>query len=131
MDSCPVVCRRYGRDEMTDPIRLPRATEATIPTAKLVDYALSTKHERGRHKARVFASALGITASDWRYLHDQILAALPVGEVRSTRITPFGVAYEVIVMIDGHNGRTVPVVTTWIVAPDAAPRLTSTWVDIP
>jgi hypothetical protein len=131
MDSPPVVCRRYGRVEMTDPIRLPRATEATIPTAKLVGYALSTTHERGRHKARVFVSALGITASDWRYLHDQILAALPVGEVRSTRITPFGVAYEVIVMIDGRNGRTVPVVTTWMVAPDAPPRLTSTWVDIP
>jgi hypothetical protein len=116
---------------MTDPVPLPRATEATIPTAKLVGYALSATHERGRHKARVFASALGITAHDWRYLHDQILAAIADGEVRSTRITPFGVAYEVIVTIDGRNGRTVPVVTTWMIASDAAPRLTSTWVDIP
>ena len=116
---------------MTDPVRLPRARDATIPTAKLVSYALSTTHERGRHKARVFASALGITASDWRYLHDQILAALPDSEVRSTHVTPFGIAYEVIVMIDGLKGRTVPVVTTWIVASTAAPRLTSTWVDIP
>jgi Domain of unknown function (DUF6883) len=68
---------------MTDPVRLPRAPEATIPTAKLRLYALDPSHERGRHKARVFASALGITASDWRYLHDQILANLPEGEVRS------------------------------------------------
>jgi len=116
---------------MTDPVRLPGARDATIPTAKLVSYALSATHQRGRHKARVFASALGITASDWRYLHDQILAALPDGEVRSTHVTPFGIAYEVIVMIDGLNGRTVQVVTTWIVASGAAPRLTSTWVDIP
>jgi len=116
---------------MTEPVRLPRAQEATIPTAKLVAYALSTTHECGRHKARVFASALGITASDWRYLHDQILARLPDGEVRSTHVTPFGIAYEVIVMIDGLNGRTAPVVTTWMVAAAAAPRLTSTWVDIP
>ena len=116
---------------MTEPVRLPRAREATIPTAKLVAYALSTTHERGRHKARVFASALGITASDWRYLYNQILARLPDGEVRSTHGTPFGIAYEVIVMIDGLNGRTAPVVTTWIVATNAAPRLTSTWVDIP
>jgi hypothetical protein len=56
---------------------------------------------------------------------------LPEGEVRSTRITPFGIAYEVIVIIDGLNGRTVSVVTTWMVATNAAPRLTSTWVDIP
>lgn len=72
-----------------------------------------------------------VTASDWRFLHDQILAKLPDGEVRSTRITPFGVAYEVIVMIDGLNGRTAPIVTTWMVATDTPPRLTSTWVDIP
>jgi hypothetical protein len=116
---------------MPGPVRLPRAREATIPTSKLTGYALSTTHDRGRHKARVFASALGITSSDWRYLHDQILAALADGEVRSTRITSFGIAYEVIVMIDGLNGRTVPVVTTWMLASDAAPRLTSTWVDIP
>jgi hypothetical protein len=118
---------------MTEPVRLPRAREATIPTAKLASYALDPAHERGRHKARMFASAsaLGITVSDWRYLHDQILAQLPEGEVRSTHITPFGIAYEVIVMIDGLDGRTVPVVTTWMVAPDTPPRLTSTWVDIP
>jgi hypothetical protein len=116
---------------MIEPVRLPRAREATIPTAKLVSYALDPSHERGQHKARVFASALGIAAGDWRYLHDQILAKLPDGLVRSTRITPFGVAYEVVVMIDGLNRRTASVVTTWTVAPDAPPRLTSTWVDIP
>lgn len=116
---------------MSESVGLPRAREATIPTAKLVSYALDHSHERGRHKARVFASALGITSSEWRYLHDQILAKLPDGEVRSTRITAFGIAYEVIVMIDGLNGRTAAVVTTWIVANNAAPRLTSTWVDIP
>jgi hypothetical protein len=51
--------------------------------------------------------------------------------VRSTRITPFGIAYEVVIPIDGLNGATLPVVTTWIVEGDAPPRLTSTWVDIP
>jgi hypothetical protein len=116
---------------MTEPVRLPRAREATIPTAKLVSYALDPSHERGRHKAWVFASALGIATSDWRYLHDQILTKLPEGEVRSTHITPFGIAYEVILMIDGLNGRTAPLVTTWMVATNAVPRLTSTWVDIP
>lgn len=116
---------------MTDQPRLPRVSDARIPTEKLVAYALDPSHERGQHKARVFASALGITARDWRYLHDQILAALPDGMVRGTRITPFGVAYEVVVVIDGLNGRTAPVVTTWMLEREAVPRLTSTWVDIP
>ncbi len=116
---------------MTESVRLPRALRAQIPTDKLVAYALDPTHERGRHKARVFASVLGITAADWRYLHDQILAALPDGEVRGTRITPFGIAYDVVITVDGLNGRTAPVVTTWMTEPDAAPRLASTWVDIP
>jgi hypothetical protein len=70
---------------VNEPVRLPRAHEAVIPTPKLVNYALDLTHERGQHKARVFASALGISAGDWRYLHDQILAALPTAEVRGTR----------------------------------------------
>jgi hypothetical protein len=112
-------------------VRLPRAAEARIPTDKLARYALDRTHERGQHKARVFESALGITARDWRYLHDQILDRLAHAAVRSTRITPFGIAYEVVLEIDGLNGATVPVVTTWIISGDSPPRLTSTWVDIP
>jgi hypothetical protein len=112
-------------------MRLPRSNQASIPTDKLVRYVLDTTHERGRHKARVFASALGIASGDWRYLHDQILEALPNAPVRGTRITPFGVAYEVVVTIDGLNGASAPVVTTWIVQGDKPPRLTSAWVDIP
>jgi hypothetical protein len=37
----------------------------------------------------------------------------------------------VIVTIDGLNGAAQPVATTWIIEGDRAPRLTSTWVDIP
>ena len=116
---------------MTGPVRLPKAAQARIPTEKLVGYVLSPEHDRGRHKARVFASALGIRAADWRYLHDQILAELPGSAVRGTRITPFGVAYEVVVSIDGLNGAAAPVVTTWIVQGSRPPRLTSAWVDVP
>jgi hypothetical protein len=63
----------------------------------------------------VFASALGINSADWRYLDDHILEALPEAEVRGNRITPFGIGYEVVVMIDGLNGATHPVVTTSVV----------------
>lgn len=79
----------------------------------------------------MFASALGIGQADWRYLRDQILAGVVEAPVRSTRITPFGVTYEVVVTVDGLNGASLPVVTTWIVQRSRPPRLTSTWVDIP
>jgi hypothetical protein len=111
--------------------RLPRARGAIIPTEKLVGYALDPDHARGRHKARVFAAALGIGQSDWRYLHDQILEAVVDAEVRGTRITPHGVLYDVVVLVDGLNGATQRVATIWLVAGDRPPRLVSTWVDIP
>ena len=62
---------------MNQPVRLRRAREARISTDKVLRDALDLTHERGRHKARVFASALGITTSSWRYLHDQIRESLP------------------------------------------------------
>jgi hypothetical protein len=41
---------------------------AIVPRQKLEDYLLDSAHEDGRHKARVFQSALGIAAADWRHL---------------------------------------------------------------
>jgi hypothetical protein len=43
-------------------MRLPNAERAFVDTEKLRDYCLSQTHPRGRHKARVFAEALGMTA---------------------------------------------------------------------
>jgi hypothetical protein len=79
----------------------------------------------------VFAAALGIRQSDWRYLHEQLLQAVIEGEVRGTRITPHGVLYDVVVLIDGLNGATQRVATIWLVGEERPPRLVSTWVDIP
>lgn len=79
----------------------------------------------------MFASALGIHDSDWRYLHDQLLTGVVDAPVRGTRITPFGVLYEVVVLVHGLNGATCSVATVWLVGRDRPPRLVTCWVDIP
>jgi hypothetical protein len=112
-------------------MRLPRGDEAVIPPEKLRRYALDPSHRIGRHKARVFAAVLGITLWDWRHLHDEIIAQVPQADVRSSRLTQYGAAYELVVTVNGLNGTSAPVVTTWIVEQNGPPRLTSTWVDIP
>jgi hypothetical protein len=38
-------------------------------------YCLNVIHPRGQHKARVFASALGLTAEDAEFLRDALLNA--------------------------------------------------------
>jgi hypothetical protein len=45
-------------------MKLPNAERAFIDLAKLRDYSLCATHPEGKHKARVFAAALGIAATD-------------------------------------------------------------------
>lgn len=102
-----------------------------MPEQKLAGYALDPAHPRGRHKARVFSSALGIEHDDWRYLRDQLAEGIAEAAVDGMRITSFGVLYQAVVLVDGLNGATAPVATIWIVEGQQPPRLVSTWVDIP
>ena len=55
--------------------KLPNPENAVVETRKLRDYCLSPEHPRGRHKARVFASALGLTVDDSQELRRALLAA--------------------------------------------------------
>ena len=89
---------------MTD--RLPRADQAVVPREKLERYLLNPEHEVGRHKARVFASALGIRQRDWEYLRDQLRSAVVNAPVSSARGTPWGGLYELVLAVDGRNGQT-------------------------
>jgi hypothetical protein len=53
-----------------------------VEIAKLRDYCLSDTHPRGRHKARVFRSRLGLTAGDAEWLRRSLLAAARDGQDR-------------------------------------------------
>jgi len=119
--------------------RLPRVSKAYIPTDegknRLKDYALKPDHERGGHKANLFRERLGFEQDDWKNLHDQILRRLLECWVRRwyVRIVPednptlrVGLAYEVYVPIDGHEGRRCWVLTAWRLDARMAPFLTTT-----
>lgn len=114
--------------------RLPRADEAVIPDEKLVEYALNPHHPVGKHKARVFSSALGLTRQDAPYLSAAIRDAVltsPVTEIRSTGGS--GYLYAVPILLEGRNGAAHGVMTAWIYDPAVAepPRLVTTYVDLP
>lgn len=51
--------------------------------------------------------------------------------MRGTRLTVFGVLYDVLVPIEGLNGATAPLVTIWLVDGARPLRLVSAWVDVP
>lgn len=92
---------------------LPNYKNTIIEDNKFTDYALNPYNERGRHKARVFESALGFNLSNWEQLKQAILDGLPYQEATPISETVFGKKYRVVLPITGVNKRTVDVITIW------------------
>ena len=93
---------------------LPNAAHAFIDIAKISDYCLNLSHPEGRHKARVFQSALGIGEKDSQLLYNSILKAVAENEAHPTEADQFGARYIVDFELSA-NGRSATVRTGWIV----------------
>ena len=52
---------------------IPHAERAVVDIRKLRDYCLHPMHDEGQHKARLFATALGMTADDAEDLRTLLL----------------------------------------------------------
>lgn len=74
-------------------MQVPNWERATIDRRKLQDYVLNPAHPEGRHKARGFLSALGITAADSEWLALALLQNLGAAEAVQTDTTPWGDLY--------------------------------------
>lgn len=94
-------------------MRLPNVDRAHIDIVKLTDYVLNPNHPEGRHKARVFFSALGIGTSGGRWLADAILAAVRDSAAVLQAETKWGTIYRVDVEID-RGQRCAKVRTAWL-----------------
>jgi hypothetical protein len=57
---------------------------------KLRDYCLNPYHEDGKHKARVFKSALGVGRADAEWLRERILEAAATRPAVPGANSPFG-----------------------------------------
>ncbi len=74
-------------------MKLPNGDRAFADIAKLRDYSLDPAHKEGRHKARVFAAALGLTRNDADWLRDQLLVAARASDCQPGRKTDHGQRY--------------------------------------
>ena len=109
-------------------MKLPGGAQAVVDLAKLRDYCLSASHARGRHKARVFASVLGLISSDAESLRGELLRAAQEGDATAGDTDEFGARYTVDFELVRVNRRAV-VRSAWIVLQgETVPRLTSCYV---
>ncbi len=109
-------------------MKLPNADRAVVEIEKLRDYCLSSSHPRGRHKARVFVTALGITADDAEELRQAILSAVLTEDATPTERDEYGQRFVVDFLMRRH-GKEAVVRSSWIIRRgEDVPRLTSCYV---
>lgn len=108
--------------------RLPNADRAVIDRRKLEHYCLSAVHPRGRHKARVFRSRLGIGPEHAGWLEAAIRGAVISAEAIEGRSDSFGRQYLCDLRL-ARAGRTAIVRTIWLVRQgEVVPRLVTCYV---
>ena len=108
-------------------MKLPNGELAEISMEKLIGYCLNPKHSRGKNKARVFRSRLGITAENAEVLRSLISQAALEGEVVQQAVTEFGQQFKVDWTIPEREGTQLR--TIWeigLINPN--PRLISAFI---
>jgi len=109
-------------------VKLPNIARASVDIAKLRDYCLNSTHPEGRHKARVFQSALGISSGDAEFLRQAILDAVARIDAVAGDSDAYGARYLVDFELK-RGSRQVAVRTVWIVRySEDFPRLLTCYV---
>ena len=102
---------------------IPNAENAVVDIRKLRDYCLNPNHEVGKHKARVFASALNLTETDATELQSVLLEAVKIFDAKIGRLDEYGQHYTVDFDFERQGKRAI-VRGGWIVdANSDVPRL--------
>lgn len=109
-------------------MKLPGGTDAIVEISKLRDYCLDPHHTRGRYKARVFLSTLGLAQADADFLRAALIQAAREAEAAAGVSDEYGDRYSVDFEIFRQDRRAT-VRSAWIVLRgETTPRLTSCFV---
>lgn len=113
-------------------MKLPNGERAVIDVRrKLIGYCLCKSHPTGKHKARVFEKALGITANNANVLADALRLAAREGDAkvksRLDEATKFEIEMPVVIPVG-----TVVVRSGWIIERGSTtPRLVTCYIKMP
>lgn len=106
----------------------PNPKLAVVDVSKLRDYCLDPHHPRGRHKARVFARALGMKQEHAAILRELILEAVPGAKCAPSLVDEYGTRFSAELRISFRN-HSVIIHTAWLIAEsDDFPKLTTCYI---
>jgi hypothetical protein len=109
-------------------MRLPNGEAVVVEIEKPRDHCLSSKHPRGRHKARVFLSLLGMGAADAEELNAALVEAALNGDavlgVSDQYGTRFIIDFEI-----RHGESAANIRSCWIIrSGEVAPRFVACYI---
>jgi len=109
-------------------MKLPHGEQAVVDVVKLTDYCLDPDHPRGKHKARVFQAACGLTVEHAEWLRQQLLDAAEQADAFPADSLGFGARYVIELMVQGPSG-SARVRSAWIIRQNEEfPRFVSAYV---
>ncbi|MFH1009241.1 MAG: hypothetical protein V1800_17340 [Candidatus Latescibacterota bacterium] len=107
---------------------IPNADRAFVDLEKLRGYCLNESHSRGKHKARLFSSILGLTSVHAEQLRKTLLDIVRTHHAAASHQDEYGKQYVVDFMMKSLKGR-AKVRSLWIIrSGEDFPRLTTCYV---
>jgi hypothetical protein len=104
---------------------IPNAERAVVDIRKLRDYCLNPSHDEGKHKARLFAAALGMTAEAADALCERLLQVVKTQDAQLGRRDAYGQRYVIDFRLE-WQGKRAMIRSGWIIEHGAdVPRLTT------
>ena len=74
-------------------MKIPNAEHAIVDIRKLRDYCLNPQHHKGKNKARLFASLLGMNSNDAEELRNALLEAVRKQDAQLAEKDAYGQRY--------------------------------------
>lgn len=106
-------------------MKIPNAERAEIDIRKLRDYCLNPEHDEGKHKARLFSAAFGMTMQHSNELRKILLQVVQSGDAVLGRRDGYGQRYVIDFMME-WRGKRAMVRCGWIIEDNSeTPRLTT------
>jgi hypothetical protein len=111
-----------------DSMKLPNCNMAIIPIEKLRDYCLSETHPKGKHKAYVFQSVLGLTQAHAELFQAYLSQIVCESEAYLTLEDNYGQRYTIDFEME-HQAKVALIRSAWIIRThEDFPRLATCFI---
>lgn len=109
-------------------MKIPNAEKAVVDIRKLRNYYLDEDHPVGKHKAKLFASALNLTSKDADDLREVLLSAVQNYDAKLGKKDEFGQRYTVDFEAE-KDGKRANIRSGWIIEEHSdVPKLTTCFI---